>query len=84
LTVKSGAIRYLFSSFIVSSLKDKLNLYKAIKLLKTIASADKSILKEKEKVIATVIVAYEDYIPILADLCLRCYDGGYAGEIASR
>lgn len=84
LTVKSGAIRYLFSSFIISSLKDKLNLYKTIKLLKTVAAADKGILREKERVIAAVIVAHEDYIPILADLCLKCYDGAYAGEIASR
>jgi hypothetical protein len=47
LAVKSGLIKYIFLSYISATLEDKFNLYKSIKLIKIIASADRTILRDR-------------------------------------
>lgn len=74
MVVKSGLVKFLFLSYISSTIEDKLHLYKSIKLLKVIANAERSILKDKEKPFALIIYAYEDYIPVIEEICSKCYD----------
>ena len=42
LIAKSGVIKYIFFNHIQSTFKDKFNLYKAIKLIRTTATIEKS------------------------------------------
>jgi hypothetical protein len=55
----------VFLSYISSALDNKFNLYKSIKLLKVVANAESTLIREKEKPLALVIYTYEDYIPVI-------------------
>ena len=45
--VKSGIVKYIFMSYIESTLDDKYNLYKAIKLVRTISDSQRTLIHEK-------------------------------------
>jgi hypothetical protein len=82
--VKSGLVKYVFLSHIAKTLEDKYNLYKSIKLLKVVSAAERTLLREREKALALIIYTYEDYIPVLEEICSRCYDHEYCQAIDSR
>lgn len=64
--VKSGLVKYIFSSYLSKVVhNDKYNLYKAIKLIKIIVQAERTILREREKYLALVLYTYQQYIPII-------------------
>lgn len=79
--VKSGVIKYVFLSYITQTLDNKFNLYKAIKLLKVVSSAENSLIREKEKSLALVIYTYEDYIPVIEGIMGKCYDSDYSENV---
>ena len=79
--VKSGVIKYVFLSYITQTLDNKFNLYKAIKLLKVVSSAENTLIREKEKSLALVIYTYEDYIPVIEGIMGKCYDSEYSETI---
>jgi hypothetical protein len=58
-----------------------LNLYRAIKLLKVIATAERTLLKDREKSFALIIYTYDEYIPIIEEICNKCYDSEYGQSI---
>ena len=74
-------MKTLFLNYIPQILKDKLSLYKCIKLIKVIANAERSILRERERTLSIIIYTYEEYIPIISDVCLKCYDNQYCHQI---
>lgn len=76
--VKSGLVKYVFLSHIPRTLDDKYNLYKSIKLIKAVSRAERSLLREREKSLALIIYTHEDYIPVIEEICARCYDHEYA------
>ena len=73
-TVRSGLVKYIFMHYIESTLDDKYNLYKAIKLLRTIAWSQRTLIHDKEHALALVVFTYEDYIPVIETICSKCYD----------
>lgn len=77
-------MKYVFLSHIGKTLNDKYNLYKSIKLLKVVSKAERTLLKDREKSLALIIYTYEDYIPVVEEICARCYDQEYAMEIDNK
>lgn len=81
LAVKEGIVKSLFLNYIPVVMKELLLLYKSIKIVKVISNAERSILRDREKVLAAVVFNYDDYIPIVSDICTKCYDGQYCSQI---
>lgn len=63
--VKSGFVKYIISFYLEQKLQDKYLLYKALKFLKLVSNADRTVLRDREKALAKVIYTYDEYIPIL-------------------
>lgn len=82
--MKAGLVKYIFLSHIGNTLGNKYNLYKSIKLLKVVSNAERTILREKEKALALIIYTYEDYIPVIEEICSKCYDQEYSQAIDAR
>jgi hypothetical protein len=82
--VKSGLVKYVFLSHIALTLGDKYHLYKSIKLIKVVSAAERALLRDREKPLALIIYTHEGYIPVLEEICARCYDHEYALEIDAR
>lgn len=38
-------------------------------------------MREREKILSLVIFTYEEYIPIVEDICGKCYDANYSAQI---
>ena len=74
---KSGVIKYIFFSYVPATLRDKFNLYKAIKLLRTVTAVDKTVVREREGILARIIELYEEYVPTVSDISAKCYEGDY-------
>ena len=51
-------VKYVFMHYIESTLDDKYNLYKAIKLLRTIAGSQRTLIHDKEHSLALVVFTY--------------------------
>ena len=81
LAVKEGIVKSLFLNYVPAVMKELLLLYKCIKLVKVISNAERSILRDREKVLAAVVFNYDDYVPIVSDVCSKCYDGHYCSQI---
>ena len=64
----------MFLSYIGTTLDNRYTLYKAIKLLKVVASAESTLLREKEKGLALVIFTYDDYVPVTEGILASCHD----------
>jgi len=64
----------VFLSYISSTILNRYNLYKAIRLLKVIATAEGAIVREKEKGLALVLYTYDDYVPVIEGIISKCYD----------
>ena len=77
-------IKYVFLSYIASTLDNRYTLYKAIKLLKVISSAESTLLRDKEKGLALVIYTYDDYVPVVEGIIAACYDHDYCQAIDNK
>ncbi len=66
--------------YISSTIKDRFNLYKALKLIRAAASVEKTIINYTENVQASVIQTYDEYVPIMVDIFSKCYDAAYCGD----
>ena len=82
--VKSGLVKYVFLSYIASTLDNRYTLYKAIKLLKIVSVAESTLLRDKEKGLALVIYTYDDYVPVVEGIIAGCYDNDYCQVIDSK
>ncbi len=56
-------------------------LYKALKFLKLVSYADRTVVRERERPLARVVFLYDQYTPIVEELCAKCYDQDYSNEI---
>jgi hypothetical protein len=52
-----------------------------LKFLKLISNADKTVVRDREKPFANIIFKYDEYIPIVEELCNKCYDEDYWSEL---
>ena len=65
---KSGMVKYLCSIYLPQVLQDKTSLYRALKVLKLVASNDRLVLPGREKNVAQVIYHYPAYILIVQEI----------------
>ena len=84
MAVKSGLAKYIFLSHISNTLDNKYNLYKSIKLLKALSNAERTLLRDREKSLALIVYTYDDYIPVIEEICSKCYDQEYCQQIDAK
>lgn len=70
---KSGIFKYISLVYISENIKDKFHLYKAIKLIRSGATGGNQAVRDRENNFAVILLAYEEYAPIISDIFEKCY-----------
>ena len=76
--MRSGFVKFIISCYLENKLEERYLLYKALKFLKLVSYADRTVVRERERPLARVVFLYDQYTPIVEELCAKCYDQDYS------
>lgn len=78
---KSGLVKYICLVYLLQVLNEKNHLYRALKVLKLVASNDRTVLIGRQKNISTVIYTHSRYLIVAKEISQACYDHDYCQKL---